>query len=452
MTQIPRRPMMQLYQLASGRRILSRLDELNRTQWLSRDELLDLQQDRLYRLLVYADQFVPYYRRLFKQSDFRPGDILTDPGCFSRLPVLTKDIIRANGKDLITTDDKHHSHLSRLTTSGSTAHPLVFLQDDNFRDYVTADILRHLGWAGWDWGQPHAYIWGARFEIPISHSARARAMNWVLNRFVTNAFALSKPNMMRFVRQIRQRHPRILFGYTSSVYRFAEFVRDQRLDDVRFEGIFVSAEVLYPAQRQLIEQALGGKVFNRYGTREVGGISCECVPHTGMHISMENNYVEIVRELDSPVPTQPEETGHIVVTNLHNYGMPFIRYSVEDIGGWHQDCGCTCGRASPMMQVLQGRRVDMFTARDGRKVSPEFSGQVFAVQGIKQFQIIQKNYDLVITRIVRDGPVEQSQLDRIVRMVRSTLGEEVQVQFEFPDEIPVPESGKYHNLISEIRD
>jgi phenylacetate-CoA ligase len=275
-------------------------------------------------------------------------------------------------------------------------------------------------------------------------------MNWALNRFVTNAYVLSDESMNAFVAQVRRRRPRILFGYPSSLYRFAEFVRARRFDDVKFDAILASAEVLYPDQRQFIEEILGGKMFNRYGTRELGGISCECEAHTALHTSIDNVYVEILRDLDGDDFAQPGETGHIVVTNLNNYGFPFIRYSIEDMGAWSTLDQCPCGRELPLMDLVQGRRVDMFETRDGRAVWGGFASPLFGMQGVKQFQVVQKSLDLIVVRIVKEGELNQSRLDVIERTVKMALGDDVEVRFEFPGEIPVLDSGKYCYTISEI--
>jgi len=450
MSGLSRRPFLVAYQIVSGRRFLTRLDELNRTQWLSREDLLALQRQKLHRVLAYAYQNVPYYGRLFDQVGFQPDSVLADLGSMRKLPVLTKAIIHEQFDDMLTTEPRRRADLSRLTTGGSTGHPLVFMQDSNFRDYVTADIHRHLGWAGWKLGQVHAYIWGANFEVETSQARRTRWMNWALNRFVTNAYVLSEESMGAFAAEIRRRRPRILFGYPSSVYRFAEFVRERHWDDIKFDGIFASAEVLYPVQRQYIEQVFGGKMFNRYGTRELGGISCECGAHTGLHASIDNNYIEILRDLDGGEPARPGETGHIVVTNLNNYGMPFIRYCIEDMGAWSALERCPCGRELPLMDLVQGRRIDMFKASDGRAVWGGFASPLFGMEGVKRFQLVQKSLDLVVARIVKEGELNQAQLDTIERTVKIALGDDVEVRFEFPDDIPTLDSGKYRYAISEI--
>ncbi|MEJ2560082.1 MAG: hypothetical protein P8186_28470 [Anaerolineae bacterium] len=449
MNVFPRRQAIQLYERATGRHFLKRLDELSETQWLSRDELLKLQHDKLHRLLAYAYEHVPYYHRLFDQVGFRPSDVLTDLSSLQRIPVLTKAIIRRNFDDLRTDETQRRAQMSTLTTGGSTGEPLVFMQDSNFRDYVTADIHRHLGWAGWQLGEVHAYIWGANFELTSAQTLRTKLMNWALNRFVTNAYVLSGESMSEFAAEVRRHHPRILFGYPSSLYRFAEFVGERNFDDIKFDAIFSSAEVLYPAQRQFIEEVFEGKMFNRYGTRELGGIGCECEAHTNLHASIENVYVEIFQD---GMPAKAGEVGNIIVTNLNNYGMPFIRYRVGDVGAWSRDDHCPCGRALPLMDLVQGRRIDMFETKDGRAVWGGFASPLFGMKGVAQFQLVQKSLDHVVARIVKEGELDPVRLEEIERTVHIALGDDVRVEFEYPDEITVADSGKYRYVISEVNE
>jgi phenylacetate-CoA ligase len=442
-----RRQAIKLYDTITHRHFLQRLDELNKTQWLNREELLKLQHDKLYRLLTYAYEHVPYYQVLFDQVGFHPDEVQTDLRSMQKIPVLTKSIIRKNFDDLCVRDPRRRARLNPLTTGGSTGQPLVFMQDSNFRDYVTADLHRHLGWGGWELGQVHAYIWGANFEVATSKAFRTRMMDFILNRFVTNAYVLSVESMSKFAAEVRLKRPCLVFCYPSSLYRFAEFVRERGYDDIKFEAMFSSAEVLYPVQRQFIEQTFGGKMFNRYATRELACISCECEAHTGLHASIENVYIEIMKDGH---PANPGETGDIVVTNLNNYGMPFIRYSVGDIGAWSCEDHCRCGRALPLMELVEGRRVDMFKTRDGRAVWGGFASPLFGMKGVEQFQLVQKSLDHVVARIVKDGELDSTGLAQIERTVKIALGDQVRVTFEFPDEIKVFDSGKYRYAISEV--
>jgi len=444
-----RRQGINLYQLTTGRHILTRWDELNRTQWLSRGELFALQRNKLQRLLEYAYTYVPYYRRLFDRIDFKPADILTDPTSFQKIPTLSKALIRENFNDLHTTESRRRKQMRRDTTGGSTGQPLVFMIDTDVRDLMTAYLHHHLGWTGWRFGQPHAYIWGASFELKTSQSLRAKLMDWVLNRFVTNAYVLSEETMSAFALQVRRRRPRLLIGYPSSLYHFAEFVRERGLEDIQFDAIVSSAEVLYPAQRQFIESVFSGKMFDRYATREVGPIGYECEAHRGLHVILDNNYVEILKDGQ---PAEAGEVGEVIATHLNNYCMPFIRYRVEDVGAWRAEDNCPCGRAHPMMELLQGRRIDMFKTKDGRAVWGGFASLLFGMEGVKRFQLVQKSLDHTVVRIVKDAPLDEARLAEIERTVHIALGDDVNVEFEYPDEIAVEGSGKYRYTISEIHE
>jgi phenylacetate-CoA ligase len=287
---------LRLHERLTGRQILERLEELNSTQWLSHDQLMALQVAKLRRLLEYAYHYVPYYRRTFIEVGFNPGDLQQDLSLLKKIPVLTKDIIRNNFSNLLTTEPERRRRMSRLSTSGSTGQPLVFMQDNDFRDAVTADVQRHLGWAGWSLGDLQALIWGSSLQNDLQRRLRTELIDWVWNRFQLNAFLMNEEAMAAFAEHIRRYKPRILFGYATSIYQFAIFIRRNSYPDIKFDSIVTTAEVLLPSARQIIEDTFEGKVYNRYGTLELGGMACECDEHNGLHISVENNFVEILRE------------------------------------------------------------------------------------------------------------------------------------------------------------
>ncbi len=444
------RAALKLHENLTGRGILKRLEELNRTQWLSRDELLALQRDKLQRLVDYAYQYVPYYRRTFDAVGFHPADLCRDPAQFEKLPILTKSIIRENWDDLMTSESERKQKLSKLATSGSTGHPLVFMQDNDFRDAVTADIQRHLGWAGYKLGDRQAYIWGESSRRNFRLKLRKQLIDWIWNRFLTDAFTMTDETMRTFARRILHDRPKILFGYATALFSFAHFVRSSPFQGIQFCGIFATAETLLPPVRLFLEETFQCRVFNRYGTLELGGVACECDAHTGMHISMENNLVEILRDSSS---VQPGEVGDIIVTNLNNYGMPFIRYSIGDSGTWYAGGNCSCGRVSTMLKAIEGRLVDSFHTRDGRRVWAGFAGAGFRCltnPAIKQFQVIQKTVDKMVVRLVQNEEIPQSQLNEIYQAIRASFGDNVAVDFEFVDEIPPLPSGKHQYTMSEL--
>ncbi len=323
------------------------------------------------------------------------------------------------------------------------------MQDSNFRDMVTADIQRHLGWAGLKPGDVHALIWGAAYHRSLKVKIRKYLIDRVWNRFQMNAFKLSEANMAAFAKQVQRRSPRLLFGYAASINQFAHFIRHSPFKDISFDSIVVTAELLLPSARQNIEETFRGKAFNRYGTLDLGGVACECPAHTGLHVSLENNFVEI---LCGGSQARPGEVGEIIVTNLNNLGMPFIRYSIDDAGAWYEGGDCPCGRQMPMLDRIEGRITEMFITRDGRSIRAAFSSgfKCLAHPAIRQFQVIQKSLDEFTLRLVTSEDLPQAILENIARSFQVVFGETARVNIEFLEEIPALPSGKHAYAVSEV--
>ena len=416
----------ELYQKRTGRRIMSAFEESLKTQWYSYDQLEALQRQKLQALVEYVHQHVPYYQRRFKEVGFSPEDLKRDFDCFYQLPTVNKAYIRDNSKEFITTDPARLKTMQTHSTTGSTGHPFIFWEDANYRDYVTGDIMRHLTWSGWKFGEPHAYLWGGTLHMPLKKKIRWRLMNFVLNRFIYDAFVLSEASMRGLARDIQRLKPKLLFGYASSLAHFARFVREKGLE-IKLPAVFSSAEVLYPKQRQFIQDVFGCQVFNRYAALETGGLACECEAHQTLHMSIENVVIEI---LNGDQSARLGELGQVVVTNLNNYGFPFIRYRLDDISRRSTRMSCSCGRQHPLLEKIEGRQVDMFKTKEGRTIWGDFYTDMFEVEGIKQYQMIQKSLDLILIRLSTNEAFQQSQLNIITRNVKEVIGPDTEVKFE----------------------
>jgi phenylacetate-CoA ligase len=389
---------------------------------------------------------VPYYRRVFDEVGFRPDKLAEDPDSLRKIPPVSKAYMRDHLDEFLTSEPARRKEASTNSTSGSTGEPLVFWEDRDFQDSANGNAFRHHTWCGWEPGQPRAYLWG-RFEATFKGALRAQAREFLWNRFTIYCWSLSEEKMSRLAQLIRRRKPKLLHGFPSALHFFAQCVRENRWDDVKVPAIVSAAEVLYPEQREYIEETFGCRVFNRYASHEMGGIANECEKHTDMHISTETCYVEI---LDGDnLPVSDGEVGNVVVTNLINYTFPFIRYRYEDMGSMSTQ-QCPCGRGQPMLKALEGRQTDMFKTRDGRRVLWGIDIPLRTMEGVRKYQFVQKTLDYVVLRIVKDGPLSQIQRDEIESSVRSSLGDYVQVDYEFLDEIPVESSGKYRYLVCEV--
>lgn len=415
-----------------------------RSQWLQPAALEALQLARLRELLMHAGHAVPYYRRLFAEHGFRPEDLSSLDG-LARIPLLTKADIRRAGDELAAADAVG---LSRFTTGGSSGEPLVFSIGRRRVSHDIAAKWRATRWWNVDIGDTEVVLWGSPIELGAQDRWR-KVRDRLIRSHLYPAFDLSAANVGRLLDRLRELRPRHLFGYPSAwslVAREAER-RGVRLDDLGIRVAFVTAERLYPEQREVIARVFGCKVANGYGSRDAGFIAHEC-PSGGMHITAEDIVVEIVDSDGRPVPRGV--SGEIVVTNLATRDFPFIRYRTGDVGVLASQA-CACGRGLPLLQEVQGRTTDFVVALDGTVMHGLALIYVLReLGGIEAFKIVQHSLQHTQVLVVPGPGFTPQHTERIVAGFRRRLGSSVAVDVEVVQEIPAEKSGKHRYVVSHV--
>ncbi|HUI59926.1 MAG TPA: hypothetical protein VLX90_06875 [Steroidobacteraceae bacterium] len=421
------------------------LREFERTQYLGAEDLRALQWRRLRRLLAHAYGNCTFYRRRMDEAGLHP-DRMSSPDDLRAMPVLTKRDIQEHGAGLCAANFPPARRV-RNQTGGSTGSPLQFYVDRERLDSRMASTIRHDAWAGLRPGDWHAELWGARLDQHLG----ARRWDGLRNRLVyrtigLNTSAFSDESWPGYLAELRRRRPRVLLAYAQSAVRLAQYVNDRGINDVRFESIISTAEVLLPGQRELIEQAFRGRVFNRYGCREVSVIASECERHRGMHVNAEALWVEVV-----PDALTPAGAGRLVVTDLLNLGMPLIRYEIGDLGAWSADA-CPCGRGLPLLARVEGRVTDFLTLPDGRMVSgPALTLVVADLHDVRQVQFVQTAPAEVRLRVVPGADFGEHTRAELRRRLAYYLDSSTRLEFEEVDRIAQEASGKYRFVINRVR-
>jgi phenylacetate-CoA ligase len=257
--------------------------------------------------------------------------------------------------------------------------------------------------------------------------------------------------MRLFAEDLREFQPISILSYAKAMFFFARYCRAKGIMDIRPHSIITSAEVLEEEERKTIEEVFGCKIFNRYGCREVSVIASECGEHQGMHLNADALYVEFVDQEGNPVgPGQP---GNILITDLLNFGMPFIRYKIEDTG-IPDDQQCPCGRGLPLMRMVAGRTTDFLKTPKGVSVSGSALTiyLITSVPGIKQAQIIQDKIDHLLFKLVTGKEFLEAGAQTFGKKVSEFFGEEMRYDIQYVEEIPKEESGKYRFSISLLKD
>jgi phenylacetate-CoA ligase len=425
---------------------LCRQPTLRRTQYDPPEVVQARQWGAIRQILRHAYETVPFYRRRFEELGLHPSDVRSFED-YARLPVLTKQDIRANA-DALLSDRFDKKTLHRKTTSGSTGTALEVFVDDAAHQLKRACVLRSDEWSGWRLGERVALVWGN--PDYLQRGWRGRLRNALLERRTyLDTLKISDDALGRFANELVRRPPSLLFGHAHSVYLFAAYLRQHGITAISPRGIITSAMVLHSWQRRVIEDVFRRPVTNRYGCEEVSLIACECERHQGLHVNADGIYLEILKD-GWPVP--PGEQGQVHVTDLSNRAMPLLRYQVGDLAVL-SNRRCVCGRGLPLLERIEGRVADYVVTPGGELISGISLTENFAlkVPGVAQFQLVQETAHQFVFRLVRGPGFGEASLDRLRELVRVTFGTDVGYRCEFLDRIPAEASGKYRFCISRVQ-
>lgn len=431
-----------LERLKGRKTTMKRLKELENTQYMKAEEIKELREKSLRQLIKHAYENVPYYHKILKGEGLKPVDIKTVED-LTKLPVLSRDDVRRNFKDLIARNYDQEK-MTLASTGGTTGEPLQF--------YVPKDtgwgwggFWRGLHWYGVEMGDKWAMIWSHPFEQTVAVKLRTKVIQVLQRNIFLSAFEMSEKQLNSFVYKIKKFKPKYLIAYPSAAYILAEYIKQQGIDDARLQVVITTAEKLYDYQREAIKDAFDCGVFEYYGGGEVLSLAYECPEHYGLHITAENVIIEFLKD---GKPTAPGERGSITVTDLHNYAMPFIRYENGDIGSFSNET-CACGSGLPLMEPVEGRIVDTVVTKSGFISSPILT-TVFKNLPVKQYQIVQENEEEILIKIIKGDKYSQQDTDYIVRTMQRYVGQAMKINVEFPDDIPTTKAGKRRVVISKV--
>lgn len=429
-----------------GRRTLDYLREYEASQWLSPDEIAALQWAKLKRLVEHCWTDVPYYRKRWQLAGLAGAEDIRGPDDYARLPVLTKQDIRDNFEHLIA--PSFRGNLLYKTTGGSTGEPLRFGYTRESYERRMATMHRGYGWTGARLGQRTLYLWGASMTATGLPRLKETLYQSAFNRKVINAFLMPDAQMASYVDAIAAYRPEVVVSYVAPLLNLANWLIANKRSIDPPQRILTAAEALHAPQRQLLERTFSCPVYNTYGCREVMLVAAECGHREGLHLNADHLKVEFGEPLDPMVGNGPAE---LLLTDLHNYGMPLLRYANGDLGT-PLDGACGCGRGLPRLARVDGRKLDALRTPDGRFVPGEFIVYAFlGVSGIKRYQVIQRRLDTLDIILVRDHGFGDHTLALVRLELARALGSSVTCNFIYADTIPLTPTGKLRVTISELQ-
>jgi len=441
-----------------GRPMWTTTRRLADLQWRTSDELETRNLSSLRALLEHAAHHVPYYRDLFSRArlDWRDIKSLAD---LARVPVSTKRELRAGFPTSTTADNIPVSRRRTMMTSGSTGLPFEFHWDRQTSSLLGATSLFWLGWAG-------AAIWHTCVVIAspsyfYNHVAPRSRLRQLTARAVLGERSVSlssdQATAARFrslVAEEARRGPYFIRGYPSAVARLAEALSEEAVPLASHPKVVVAfGETLTLGNAEAIQRVFQCRVVNWYSSWEVPQIAHSCPDNAKvLHVNAERVVARVVRP--DGLDAAPGEAGRVVVTDLANYVMPFINYSVGDqaVAG----TPCPCGRGLPTLGHVEGRDSEVIRTRQGREVNSVVLGQfltfvVGMIPYVWEYQAVQTAPDAVTLRIAPTSRFTAQFASTLQVDLENFLGPGVAVTVEVVDSIPLEPSGKRLIIKSQSR-
>jgi len=428
-----------------GATLLAVLGQLDESQWWSGEQLLAHQLEQIARLLAHARVTTPFYRDRFG-SETPVGNAALTLEAFTSLPLLTRRDVQSAGDALHSRAlDPRFGGSFATHTSGSTGEPVKLLATELDRLVWEAMTLRDHDWHRRDIGAKLASI-----RANIGSAEDAALPDWGVptsELYVTGpSFTLtSNTDYARQASWLARHQPAYLVTYPSNLGGLIDHCRLQGSTLPGLREVRTTGETLTDDLRARCRDTFGVDVVDIYSSQECGYLALEC-PESGLyHVMSEAVLLEVLGPDDRPC--REGETGELVVTVLHNFASPLIRYRLGD----HAERGpiCTCGRGLPTLRRIRGRSRNLVRLPDGTQHWPMVGFYEYReVAPVRQYQAIQYGPTDIELRLVTDRPLSTAEEAQLRAIVQRWLQYPFDVRFAYyPERIPATPSGKYEDFI-----
>jgi phenylacetate-CoA ligase len=435
---------------AEGAHLLSILFQIESSQWQSGEEQLAMQRLQLAKVLEHAVATVPYYRDTLRNIQNRNLQDFTWEE-WRQLPILTRSAIQEAGQRLVSKAIPvgHGSHCT-VQTSGSTGTPITSYGTAVSQLFWLVIGLRDHLWHHRDFSAKHAII---RYVKELKSGETLQAALWGQSTapLYKTGPAVTMSIMTDVETQARwlmQQAPNYLLSYPTNILALARVFQKNNwklpsLLEIRTIGESFGADV-----REICKEVWGVAIKDVYSSQEIGYIALQCPEHEHYHIQSETVLVEVLD--DNNIPCQAGQIGRIVVSSLHNFAMPFIRYELGDYA--EVGAPCPCGRGLPVLTRILGRHRNMMITPNSRQYWPSFPASIWAhIGGIRQIQFIQVDSERLTVNLVADRELLSEEKTRLIESLHTHLPYHFQITLCYMDRIERSPSGKYEDFISRVQ-
>ncbi len=438
-----------------GAALLALQFQLEQTQWYEPESLLNFQSRQLVLVLRHAARTVPFYQERFRQLGWTPSTRLTMDRWLT-LPLLSRRDIQTAGAKLHAREvPSEHGRVSRHFTGGSTGQPVMTLGTSVTSTFWQALTLRDHLWHRRDLRAKLGairYLGGRQDTSPQG----VHSLNWGA---ATSGVIETGPCAILDIRMtsdqqlawLERENPEYLLTYPSVVHELVRRSEESRVYPTRLKQVRSFGELLEPHHRHRCQEVWNVPIVDTYSSEEVGYIALQCPQGEHYHLQSENLLVEILDQEGHPCP--PGTIGRVVVTTLHNFAMPLLRYDLGDFA--EVGTACPCGRGLPTVTRILGRQRGMFVMPNGQRRWPVISQEagpdvVDDLALIHQFQVIQRTLRTVELLLVTARNLTPHEERRIIRYIQDAIGYPFEIHIHYVDGIERSACGKYEDFRSDV--
>ncbi len=419
-------------------------NDINKIFFMTHDEILNYQSDKLKLLLseIHKNKYYYFNDKIPSYDNYQE---IEDPySLLELLPLLEKEVVRDSHKK-IQIPLWQKMKFDWRSTSGSTGLPCGFYKSGASVGYMQALQNCAFLWHGIQAEDLQAYFWGGRDGI----SGKLAALkDFMKNRIRLSAFDLSREAFLGFYEKIFKAKPSYLYGYPSLIIEFIRFLKKERLtfQKIPLKAVIGTGEYIFPHERNEIEDFCNTVMVSEYGCTEIGLISFSC-EFGNNHVLSPNVMVEIHDQKGCRVIN---EIGDVVVTELNSNFFPFLRYKIGDRGKVRENF-CDCGRVGPILDIFESRKDSYVLTPEGKKIYDA----IFAYNlkdGIEKFFVVQDAVDHILIEIVPSQSFNEKTIPFYVDKFNNILSCNISYDFKVVNSISRKPSGKMSYFTSEIGD
>ena len=424
------------------------------TESLSSAHLWSYQKLQLGELLQQAVQSVPWYQHQSEYKCVLDRYLMRED--WNNLPVIRRSDLQQNFEELINPKvPPNHGVVTRRASSGSTGMPVEVLWSSMFSQLWAAAVLRDHLWHKRQLCGKLCSIRHIKFQInegALDSFGGVLQDNWgsplstVFSTGPAASLSVHEP-VDKQVDWLLEHGPAYLQTYPSNLWQILDHIEQIGVTLKNLQAVRTFSEVVDPALRNRCKDVLGVEIEDIYSATEIGYIALQCPQSENYHIQAETMLVEVLDDYGRSC--SPGEVGRVVVTPLHNFAMPLIRYEIGDYAEVGENC--CCGRGLPVLRTIKGRSRNLLVFPDGRKDWPVFRDTSFrSVAPIRQFRFVQKSTEKIKGYLIVDSPLTSDQEGALRSMILDRLGYPFDLQFTYVDRIPRQANGKYEDFTSEL--